>query len=161
MNEADEFGVGDIVTKTGAKQRAVLLWADGGALRADAATDRAGRGVHRRFAWREVQIAAVLKAVSPFGLPIGVLKTIGEILRLSLDLAERSKTPSAPAFWGPGLRAVFRGERDDVFLAIEPTEDAVDKFEFHLVFGAEPARQLTAKASIVVSLAACWAGLEG
>src|SRR5689334_12615457 len=89
MAEFRTFTIGDIVARTGAGERQVLMWADMGALLASPSTSRAGRGVHRQFAWREVEVAAVLAAVaSPYKMPIGVLAEIAGIVRLGIALAD-------------------------------------------------------------------------
>lgn len=95
----DTYTASEIVEKTGGKLRPLMLWADAGAIQAIPMTNRAGSGVHRRFAWPEVRIAAALAIIAPFRLPIGVMVQIGEIVRahlLSSDAeAEIAITPMA------------------------------------------------------------------
>ena len=75
------WSLAQIAERTGAKRRAIQLWADGGVLLSTAQTDRGGTGVHRQFESREVRIAALLAPLAEMGVPIGVLRSIGNVLR--------------------------------------------------------------------------------
>jgi hypothetical protein len=89
MRMADRtYLAGEIASLTGAKKRIVLLWADGGAIEALPGTTRAGSGVHREFAWIEVEIAAVLAAIVPFRLSIGEMASIAATLRATLMVVD-------------------------------------------------------------------------
>lgn len=70
---------------TGAKRRAVQIWADAGAIRSTEATDRAGTGIHRCFNEKEVQITAILAHVSELQISIGTLRKIAGEIRDKLD----------------------------------------------------------------------------
>jgi hypothetical protein len=88
MTQERTYLAGEVVALTGARKRVLYLWADAGALQALPDTDRSGRGVHRQFTWREVEIAAVLQAISHFRLPIGEMVRLAEGFRYSLRLGE-------------------------------------------------------------------------
>ena len=83
----------EIVARTGAKRRAVQLWADGGVIESTKDTDRAGTGVHRSFDAEEVQIAALLAPLAQAGTPIGMLKKVSELVRPSLLVVQRVTDP--------------------------------------------------------------------
>jgi hypothetical protein len=74
----------EVVRRTGAKRRAIQLWADGGVIFSTAESDRAGTGTHRLFEEMEVQIAALLVPLANLGLPIGILKRFAHIIRQAL-----------------------------------------------------------------------------
>jgi hypothetical protein len=75
------FTLSEVVAKTGAKRRAVQLWADGGVIESTPETDRAGTGIHRSYRECEVQIAAMLVPLANMGVPIGVLRQIAGMIR--------------------------------------------------------------------------------
>lgn len=75
------LSIGDIARRTGGKLRSLRLWADAGAIRPIPGTAHAGRGVHREFPESEIDVAAVLVALAPFGLPIGTMVTVGHAVR--------------------------------------------------------------------------------
>ena len=105
------FTLADIVNVTGAKRRSVQLWADGGAIKAEPATERAGSGTHRVFSRGEVMIACILTALAKLNAPIGDLITAGAKFRDHLlDLTELAGFEGAVrgeielvAFYSPGL----------------------------------------------------------
>jgi DNA-binding transcriptional MerR regulator len=71
------FTLAEVVARTGAKRRAVQLWADGGVIESTAETDRAGTGVHRVYDESQVQIAAILAALANnISMPIGELQQL-------------------------------------------------------------------------------------
>jgi DNA-binding transcriptional MerR regulator len=96
------FAIGELQQKTGIPLRTLIFWADRLVLRATAAS-RAGRGTHRRFPFRELQIAALLKPLSRGGLPIGVLGTFASIFRQAIA-ADMSEAPPVDA--GPPAAAI-------------------------------------------------------
>lgn len=77
----DDFTLADLVEITGAKRRTVQLWAEAGAIVAEADTERAGTGVHRRFGRSEAIVACVLNALSRLRISIGILKEIADVTR--------------------------------------------------------------------------------
>ena len=93
---AEQFTLFEVVARTGAKRRAVQLWADGGVLKSVPGTDRAGTGVHRAFYGWEVRIAALLVPLAKWGVPIGHLKSFAAALR---PMAINAKAPQ-PDFRG-------------------------------------------------------------
>jgi hypothetical protein len=82
----DHYSLSELVSRTGAKRRAVQLWADGGVLEGIQATDRAGTGVHRQFPTAEVQIAALLVPLANMGVPIGILKQFAARVRPAITV---------------------------------------------------------------------------
>jgi DNA-binding transcriptional MerR regulator len=72
----DTYTLSDIVALTGAKPRAIQLWADAGVLSPSSASGGRGSGVHRRFRHREVEIAAIIAPLSKMGVTIGHLKRV-------------------------------------------------------------------------------------
>lgn len=79
------YTLSDVTRMTGAKRRAIQLWADGGVINAISSTDRAGAGVHRLFTGGEVTLAALLVPMANIGVPIGYLK----VFTASIRQAER------------------------------------------------------------------------
>jgi hypothetical protein len=76
------FTLAEVVARTGAKRRAVQMWADGGVIESTAETDRAGTGVHRVYCESEAQIAAILAAlVNNISMPIGELRQLAKMIR--------------------------------------------------------------------------------
>jgi hypothetical protein len=86
------FAIGELEGKTGIPLRTLIFWADRLVLRATAAS-RAGRGTRRRFPFRELQIAALLKPLSRGGLTIGVLGTFAAIFRSAIDAYVSGRPP--------------------------------------------------------------------
>ena len=78
------YTLAQVTKRTGAKRRSVQLWADAGIIEADPDTDRAGTGVHRRFALDEVKIAALLAPLADWGVPIGWLRHFARSFRTAL-----------------------------------------------------------------------------
>lgn len=157
------YTIGDIVAQTGVGERSVLMWADALAIRPDPGTNRAGRGVHRQFQWREVEVAAVLAAVAPFRLPIGVLCRIGTLVHNLIVLGE-------PPQWLPDgkiAEAARRGER--VELVLFPNNSAAPGDEPFAVSIRWPAGlddvpveepKPLPKAAIIIDLGECWKELR-
>ncbi len=75
------YTLADIERLTGAKRRAVQLWADAGALKALPQSDRAGSGTHRQFPQKELEIAAILTPLARMGIPIGQLCRGSTVIR--------------------------------------------------------------------------------
>lgn len=156
MAEAETYTVGDIVRRSGAKERQVLLWADALALWPEGGAQRTGRGVHRRFAWREVEIASVLAATLAFRLPIAVMAGIGSAIRGQLMLRPTSQLDDvAKAF------QAARGGVAGVTLVIAPNNDdptSGDPFSLFVRWGTGAGAPRN-KAELVIDLAECWKGL--
>ncbi len=107
MSSDKLYSLAEIVRRTGAKRRAVQLWADGGVLHALPETDRSGTGVHRMFTFDELQIAALLVPLASIGTPIGMLRRLADRLRDAFYLthpgAVIALTQSLPKGMGPAL----------------------------------------------------------
>jgi hypothetical protein len=68
---------------TGAKARSVQLWADGGVIRAEKSTNRAGSGTHRRFSRDEAIVACIIAPFAQQKIAIGGLLTLsGNVRRM-------------------------------------------------------------------------------
>jgi hypothetical protein len=93
-----EFTLAESVVRTGARRRALQLWADGGVIHSTEGTDRAGTGVHRRFPESELRIAAVLGALADLGLPIGFLRSLANALRISVRISSLGNDERKAAF---------------------------------------------------------------
>jgi hypothetical protein len=119
---ADTYTVSDIVAKTGAKERAVLAWADALALIPEGGVYRPGRGVHRHFSWHEIEVAAVLTAVAAFRLPIGVMVQIAAAVRVQL-LPAMVGAPGILGRMAEAGEAARRGEAG-IYLIVTPGNDA-------------------------------------
>jgi hypothetical protein len=96
------FSIGELEQKTGIALRTLVFWADRLVLHATMAS-RIGRGTHRRFPFRELQIAALLRPLSGGGLPIGVLGSFASVFRQAID-AHVSGIPPVDA--GPGAAEI-------------------------------------------------------
>ena len=164
MPEPRFFTISDIIARTGAVERQVLMWADAGALMATPQTSRAGRGVHRQFVWREVEIAAVLAAVAPFRLPIGVMVEIGGIVRIGLALGDAPPELVLGAALGWAFQAARRGEPDIELVLLPSGEDG--HFSYFLNWPARPDATTApqpkkpTKACLIANLSECWKGLR-
>ena len=153
------YSIADIVARTGAKERPVLLWADARAIWAEPGTDRAGRGVHRKFPWREVQIAAVLAAAAPFRLPIGVMVDLGSSVRTGLML--EGFPHGAMQRMAAAFQAAQYGEGDAV-LVLVPGDTPQDKpFNYFVRWPGEAGVPGSRhKTELVIDLAEIWRGLR-
>lgn len=76
-----DFSLADLTALTGAKRRSVQLWAEAGVLQADLSTERAGTGVHRRFARDEAMVALLVAPFADLRVSIGMLKLLGDQFR--------------------------------------------------------------------------------
>jgi hypothetical protein len=90
----ERFSLAEVVKRTGAKRRAIQLWADGGVILATPETDRAGTGHHRTFEPQEVQIAAILAPLAQLQISIGVLKRFAGVLRQALAVRQPGGVPA-------------------------------------------------------------------
>ena len=90
------YSLSDVVNRTGAKRRALQLWADGGIIKSTKDTDRAGTGVHRRFPEAEVRIAALLVPLANMGTPIGILRRFAQEIRLAFHYGFTRIIPKHP-----------------------------------------------------------------
>ncbi|RWC41975.1 hypothetical protein [Mesorhizobium sp.] len=86
-----EFTLAELTSITGAKRRTVQLWAEAGAIQADAATERAGTGVYRRFSRSEALVACMLASLSYLKMSIGELVQRGADLRKWIETADRTE----------------------------------------------------------------------
>ncbi len=86
------YSLADLVRITGAKRRSLQLWADRGALQADAGTDAAGSGVHRSFSKEEAVIACVLDGFARQEVSIGNLCRVARGVRTYLRVPHLRET---------------------------------------------------------------------
>lgn len=107
-----------LVKKTGAKRRAVQVWADSGVLEAVPNTDRAGTGVNREYGDIELKVAALLAPLADLALPIGRLKQASSYFRTIVKAAEEvsetqwDRVPKVTDSHGINtFRAVWRASR--------------------------------------------------
>jgi hypothetical protein len=75
------YTLANLVEITGAKRRALQVWAESGALKAEPGTDYAGSGVHRMFSKEEALIACVLHGFARQEVAIGNLRRVAEGMR--------------------------------------------------------------------------------
>jgi hypothetical protein len=87
-----QFTLADVTRITGAKRRSVQLWAEAGALRAVASSERAGSGVHRLFGREEVVIACILQGFALQGVSIGNLIQVADGLRVYFSIPHLRET---------------------------------------------------------------------
>ncbi|RWF41855.1 MAG: hypothetical protein EOS65_10960 [Mesorhizobium sp.] len=87
MIRQEEFTLAELTALTGAKRRTVQLWAEAGAIKARAETERAGTGTHRRFDRTEAVVASMLASLSYLKMSIGELVQRGSDLRQWLETA--------------------------------------------------------------------------
>ena len=82
----DTYTLADLTKLTGAKRRSVQFWAEAGALKAEAETERSGSGTHRRFGRDEAIIACVLHQFAQQQIAIGHLIEVSVGFRHLLDM---------------------------------------------------------------------------
>jgi DNA-binding transcriptional MerR regulator len=98
------YTLAELEKATGAKRRALQFWTEAGVILAEKDTERAGRGVHRRYTQDEAAIACVVRAFAQLHLSIGELKAVSNIIRDGLQNENsRSTIESAIA----GKRCVY------------------------------------------------------
>jgi hypothetical protein len=78
------YTLADLTRISGLKRRTVQLWAEGGALIAEPATERQGSGVHRLFSRSEAIICVMLAQLGSVSPPIGRLKFMAGLIRKEL-----------------------------------------------------------------------------
>src|SRR5450759_746904 len=98
MGSVVNYSLADLVLVTGAKRRSVQVWAEGGVIRADRATERAGTGRHRQFGRHEAIIACVIHEFARRQMAIWHLLKISAKLRGSFGKGYTSSKSNAP-FW--------------------------------------------------------------
>lgn len=89
------YSLADLVEIVGAKRRSIQLWADAGAIQAESGSERAGRGVHRRFSRDEAIIACIVYAFASRTMAIGELRSIGDVVRRRFIPEKREEIASA------------------------------------------------------------------
>lgn len=104
------FSLSQMVEIAHSDRRTVQFWVESGALLPSAATNRAGRGVHREFDRDEAIIACVLSAVAHAKLPIGRLITVSKAFRGNFLVVPETREYIERAVNGPA----------HVFLKIRP-----------------------------------------
>jgi hypothetical protein len=104
--EVGLFALADITRITGAKRRTVQLWAEAGAIKADAVTERAGSGVHRTFSKEEVIIACVLNGFARNAISIGFLIRTAEVIRHGISIPV-NRTVLEDASRGKGINLLM------------------------------------------------------
>lgn len=125
MGAAMDYSLADVVRMSGGKRRSVQLWAEAGAIKAFARTDKRGTGTHRRFSREEAIIACCLNGLARRQVGIGELIRIGKGLRKFLNTENsRKEFESAIAFegtWEPLLFIIWDEDREPrVLLPDEP-----------------------------------------
>ena len=75
---ADEFTLAQVAEITGAKPRTIQFWADNGVLVPSTATQRAGRGTHRRFSRAETIFATIVHGFARQNVSLGRLVQLAE-----------------------------------------------------------------------------------
>jgi len=75
------YNLADLTRMAGIKRRTVQLWAEGGVLIAEPASERQGSGVHRTFSRNEAIVCLILSRFAQWNLPIGQLIRIALVLR--------------------------------------------------------------------------------
>jgi hypothetical protein len=108
-----DYTLADLTRLSGARRRSLQLWAEGGVLLADGATERAGTGTHRKFSRKEAVIACILHSLALDQMPIGAL------LRASRALREFASNPTD---WSMIENAINNEMK--VFLIMVRSEDA-------------------------------------
>jgi hypothetical protein len=78
------FSTSDVASRSGAPLRSIRYWALCHVLEAEAETDRAGMGKHRRFSKEEVIIACIVQCLSLRGLQVGPLTSISKYIRTAI-----------------------------------------------------------------------------
>jgi DNA-binding transcriptional MerR regulator len=75
------YTLADLTRMAGIKRRTIQLWAEGGVLIAESATERQGSGVHRTFSRDEAIICLILSRFAQWNMSIGRLEKIAIALR--------------------------------------------------------------------------------
>lgn len=78
------YTLADLEEITGARRRSIQNWAEAGAIRPVAGTERGGLGVHRQFERDEVIVACVVHALAMDSIRTGLLKDMGNAVRRTL-----------------------------------------------------------------------------
>jgi hypothetical protein len=125
MEPAMDYSLADVVRMSGGKRRSVQLWAEAGAIKAFARTDKRGTGTHRRFSREEAIIACLLNGLARRQVGIGELIRIGKGLRKFLNTENsRREFENAISFketWEPLLFIIWDEDREPrVLLPDEP-----------------------------------------
>ena len=79
-----DYTLADLTRITGAKRRAVQTWAEAKVIEAEAKTERAGRGTHRRFSRDEAIIACIVRSFAMRQMSIGELLNVSNAIRKQL-----------------------------------------------------------------------------
>jgi hypothetical protein len=121
------FSLSQMVEIAHSDRRTVQFWVESGALLPSAATNRAGRGVHREFDRDELIIACTLSAVAQAKLPIGRLIVVSKALRTNFLVVPDGREYIEKAINGPGhvFLKIRPGREDETELVCEP--DAHDE----------------------------------
>jgi DNA-binding transcriptional MerR regulator len=75
------YTLADLTRMAGIKRRTVQLWAEGGVLIAESATERQGSGVHRAFSRDEAIICLILSRFAQWNMSIGRLEKLAIAIR--------------------------------------------------------------------------------
>ena len=113
-----EYTLADLTRLTGAKRRSVQLWAEAGVLTAEADSDRAGTGTHRRFSRNEAVIAIITTALAQLHLPIGDLLKVSGAVR-SVFNGQGDGQP-----WWEDVERCIQGELDMNLVIANSSRDA-------------------------------------
>jgi hypothetical protein len=148
-----DYSLADVVRMSGGKRRSVQLWAEAGAIKAFARTDKRGTGTHRRFSREEAIIACCLNGLARRQVGIGELIRIGKGLRKFLNNENsRKEVESAIAWKGTGEPLLFIIWDEDR----EPQILLPDEPEFINIISPDKAHSLT----VLLPLRRCLAGLR-
>jgi hypothetical protein len=152
------YTIADIAAKTGIGERLATTWADALVLHAEPQSNRAGRGVHRKFHWREVEIASVLAKAAPFRMTTGVLVRLAVVLRnlITLGAPPRYSEPE-----GEIAEAARRGEPIEMIVFSDP--DEASGFGVGIRWASRPDASFRIErhqVMLVINLGACWEGLQ-
>jgi hypothetical protein len=121
-----EYSLSDLARITGAKRRALQLWAEAGAILTQDGDIHGGRGTHRRYSRDEAIIACLLAPLSRVHqMPIGGLVEVGARVRGILSVpAHRAHIETAMST-GSRLALVISTwdqDNDIVLVRHEPSE---------------------------------------
>lgn len=72
------YTLSEVAAAIGANRRSLQIWTDAGVLHPEPGTNRAGTGIHRKYRYPEIEIAAICAEAQKFGAGIGMLLAISE-----------------------------------------------------------------------------------
>jgi hypothetical protein len=138
------FEIADVAKISGATKRAVIFWADNGALRAFPGTERRGTGVRRSFSAEEIMVASVLNAAAERSVSIRELIRIAEPFRAIISTA---------GFKDIIMDTAMRG--DATLLVCDDNKVTFWSERTSKMTGEDLVSLLSGKSAIVINLNAC------